>query len=582
MKDFFKNVLANITAIIIVFILPILLLLIFAVAGIFRGGSPSFGKNSVLVIDDKMVLNDSPTDYNETFSSLNAEDQSVLLYDMLEAIRRAKTDDRISGISIEADNLSAGTTQIDDVRAALEDFKKSGKFVYAYGNNVQQSAYYLGTAAQQYFLHPAGSIELRGMSTEVPYLKQMLDKFGIGMEVIRHGDYKAAVEPFLRDDMSAENREQLSTLLNDVWNNLAGKMAASRKLSVAEFQKSTDSLDGYIPETALSKKLVDKLIQKSEYEDFIKTRIGLKTKDKLGKISFAKYAESTKADGGGDAVAILYASGDIVNGYRYQGISARKYVKEIQKLAENDKVKAVVFRVNSPGGSANASDEILFELKKLKAKKPLIVSFGDYAASGGYYISMAADKIYTQPNTITGSIGVFGVIPNVKQIANRNGIHAESVKTNANADGFSVINGLSPGTRSVIEKSVEQTYRRFAGFVMQNRKKSFEQVDALGGGRVWSGIRAKELGLADETGSLMDAVNFAAAKANLKKYKVESYPKQLNFFEQLMDTEESNNSFATKLIENKIGKENYKILQQLSEADNKSTIFMECPIRLKF
>ncbi len=538
-------------------------------------------KNSVLTINLKTNIIDSPTEEEMGLFGLGAQNKSILIYDALEAINKAKTDDNIKGISIETDYLSAGLTQIDDLRNAIEDFKKSGKFVYAYGNGVSQSAYYLGSVADKYYLHPAGMIELKGLSTEVTFFKDFADKYGIGIEVIRHGKFKSAVEPFLRNDISPENKEQLSTLLNDLWKNTSNKMAASRKIDTAQFRTITDSLYGMIPEQGVKYKLADKLIQKSEYEDLLKTKLNVKDKEKLNKVSLASYISSyADDDQSGEKIAVLYASGSINNGDEYNDIHSEKYVKYIKKLQEDDKVKAVVFRINSPGGSANASDEILFELQQLKKKKPLIVSFGDYAASGGYYVAMAADKIYSEPNTLTGSIGVFGVMPYYKDIAAKNGIRADIVSTNANSMYYSGLNGVTPYGVNMMTRSVEGTYKRFVHFVTQNRKKTFEQIDNVGGGRVWSGVRAKEIGLVDELGTLTDAVKFAAQKAGLKSYHVEAFPKRMSPFEQIFkDLNEED--VSARIIKNKIGKSNYEILQQITDKKLQSEVKMEMPYQIR-
>ena len=584
MRSFFKNVLANIVAILIIGAVLFLFLIMFIAASAMSDGKKAHVKdNSVLTLDFNTNVIDSPTEDSSDFFAFNEKEKNILIYDMLEAIKKAKTDENIKGISIETDGIMAGMTQLDDIRNALEDFKKSGKFVYAYGNSVSQSAYYLGSVADQYFLNPAGGIELKGMTTEVLYMKSFAEKYGIGIQIIRHGKYKSAVEPFLRDDMSPENKEQLSTMLNDLWSGNALKMANSRKIDTAQFRTVVDSLYGIIPDLSLQHRLVDRLIQKTEYDDLIKAKINLKKDDKLNKISFSKYISSYSEDNlkKDDQVAVLYASGAIYNGEGNDAVYSENFVKEIKKLAENDKVKAVVFRINSPGGSANASDEILFEMQQLKKKKPVVVSFGDYAASGGYYIAMAADKIYAEPNTLTGSIGVFGMIPYFKEIANKNGLSSHAVNTNANSNMYSPINGLTPGGVSMMTKSVEQTYKRFVHFVSQNRKKSFEQIDEVGGGRVWSGKRAKQIGLVDELGSLNDAINYAAKQAKLKDFNVAPYPKKVSEFEQLFkDMEE--NEISTKLIKNKIGKENYKIFEQIINPKLQSEVMMEMPYQVKF
>ncbi|MET3035472.1 signal peptide peptidase SppA [Chryseobacterium sp. NRRL B-14859] len=582
MRSFFKNVLANIVAIIIlcaVFFIFFIMMLVFSSMG--NDKSVVVKKNSVLTINLKTKIIDSPTEEEMGLFGFNTQNKSVLLYDALEAINKAKTDDNIKGISIEADDFNAGLTQIDDLRNAIEDFKKSGKFVYAYGNGVSQSSYYLGSVADQYYLNPAGGIELKGLATEVTFFKDFAEKYGIGIEVIRHGKFKSAVEPFLRNDISPENKEQLSTLLNDLWKNTSNKIAASRKIDTAQFRTVVDSLYGMIPELGLKYKLADKLIQKTEYEDLIKSKLSLKEKEKLNKISLANYISSYEDDSkSGEKVAVLYASGSINNGDGYNDIYSEKYVKYIKKLQDDDKVKAVVFRINSPGGSANASDEILFELQQLKKKKPLVVSFGDYAASGGYYIAMAADKIYSEPNTLTGSIGVFGVIPYYKDIANKNGIRSDIVATNANSMYYSGLNGVTPYGVNMITRGVEGTYKRFVHFVTQNRKQTFEQIDNVGGGRVWSGARAKQIGLVDELGTLNDAIKFAAQKAGLKSYNVDSFPKKMSPFEQIFkDLNEED--VSARLIKNKIGKANYEILEQITDKKLQSEIKMSMPYQIK-
>ncbi|MFC0426802.1 signal peptide peptidase SppA [Chryseobacterium scophthalmum] len=582
MKSFFKNVLANIVAIVILcFVFFFFFIIMIAVSSMSGEKSVDVKKNSVLTINLKTSIIDSPTEEQQSIFNIKDKNQNILIYDAVEAIHKAKDDDNIKGISIETDHISAGTTQIDDLRNAIEDFKKSGKFVYAYGNAVSQASYYLGSVADQYYLNPSGGIELKGLATEVTFFKDFAEKYGIGIEVIRHGKFKSAVEPFLRNDISPENQEQLSTLLNDIWGNTSSKMAASRKMNAEEFKTVVDSLYGMIPDLTVKYKLADKLIQKTEYDQLIKTKLSIAEKDKLNKVSLQKYIDSFKdKDSSGEKVAVLYASGSINSGDEYNEIYSEKYIKYIKELQEDKKVKAVVLRINSPGGSANASDEILFELQRLKKTKPLVVSFGDYAASGGYYIAMGADKIYSEPNTLTGSIGVFGVLPYFKDIANKNGVRSDIVATNANSAYYSSLHGLTPYGVNLMTRSVEGTYKRFVHFVTQNRKQTFEQIDNIGGGRVWSGVRAKQIGLVDELGTLNDAVKFAAQKANLKSYNVASYPKKMTAFEQIFE-DLNEDDISARVIKNKIGKANYEILEQLTSEKLKSEVKMEMPYRIK-
>lgn len=585
MKNFIKTVLANVIALFIAgLLLPFFLLFIIVIIGSASSSDKDIKikENSVLTIDFKSKIVEHE---NESEASMfDLKDDAELKYqDILNAIETAKNDDKIKGISIELDDIDAGITQIDDIRKSLEDFKKSNKFVYAYGNNVSQASYYLGSVADQYFLNPVGGIELKGLSSEVVFLKEFAEKYGININVIRHGNFKAAVEPFLRNEMSPENKEQMTALLNDTWGEISSKIIQSRKLDATEFKTVVDSLYATIPDLSLKYKLADKLVQKSEYEEIIKNKLNIGKDEKLNKVSIRNYAFSqvdTKTND--NKIAVLYASGTIYNGNKYSDIHSERYIQYIKNLAQDDNIKAVVLRVNSPGGSANASDEILYELQQLKQKKPLIISFGDYAASGGYYISMAGDRIFAQNNTITGSIGVFGVIPDAKNLANRNGIYSDVVSTNANSNMISPFSGLSSGTLAIAQRSVVNTYNRFVHFVSKNRNKTAEEVDAVGSGRVWSGKRAKEIGLVDEIGSLNDAVKYAANKANIAEYEAVSYPEKVDKFEQIMGNLRQGN-IAESYVKSQISEENYQLFKVFSDQNFKNSIQMAMPyiIRIK-
>ena len=585
MKNFIKTVLANVIALFIAgLLLPFFLLFIIVIIGSASSSDKDIKikENSVLTIDFKSKIVEHE---NESEASMfDLKDDAELKYqDILNAIETAKNDDKIKGISIELDDIDAGITQIDDIRKSLEDFKKSNKFVYAYGNNVSQASYYLGSVADQYFLNPVGGIELKGLSSEVIFLKEFAEKYGININVIRHGNFKAAVEPFLRNEMSPENKEQMTALLNDTWGEISSKIIQSRKLDPTEFKTVVDSLYATIPDLSLKHKLADKLVQKSEYEEIIKNKLNIGKDEKLNKVSIRNYAFSqvdTKTND--NKIAVLYASGTIYNGNKYSDIHSERYIQYIKNLAQDDNIKAVVLRVNSPGGSANASDEILYELQQLKQKKPLIISFGDYAASGGYYISMAGDRIFAQNNTITGSIGVFGVIPDAKNLANRNGIYSDVVSTNANSNMISPFSGLSSGTLAIAQRSVVNTYNRFVHFVSKNRNKTAEEVDAVGSGRVWSGKRAKEIGLVDEIGSLNDAVKYAANKANIAEYEAVSYPEKVDKFEQIMGNLRQGN-IAESYVKSQISEENYQLFKVFSDQNFKNSIQMTMPyiIRIK-
>ena len=585
MKNFIKTVLANVVALFIAgILLPFFLLFVIIIIGSMSSADKDIKikENSVLTIDFKSKVAEHENESESSIFEIK-EDAELKYQDILNAIETAKNDDKIKGISIELDDIDAGITQIDDIRKSLEDFKKSNKFVYAYGNNVSQASYYLGSVADQYFLNPVGGIELKGLSSEVVFLKEFAEKYGININVIRHGNFKAAVEPFLRNEMSPENKEQMTALLNDTWGEISSKIIQSRKLDATEFKTVVDSLYATIPDLSLKYKLADKLVQKSEYEEIIKNKLNVGKDEKLNKVSIRNYAFSqvdTKTND--NKIAVLYASGTIYNGNKYSDIHSERYIQYIKNLAQDDNIKAVVLRVNSPGGSANASDEILYELQQLKQKKPLIISFGDYAASGGYYISMAGDRIFAQNNTITGSIGVFGVIPDAKNLANRNGIYSDVVSTNANSNMMSPFSGISSGTLAITQRSVVNTYNRFVHFVSKNRKKTFEEIDAVGSGRVWSGKRAKEIGLVDEIGSLNDAVKYAASKANIAEYEAVSYPAKVDKFEQIMSSLRQE-SIATNYVKSQMGEENYQLFKIFADQNFRNSIQMTMPyiIRIK-
>ena len=585
MKNFIKTVLANVVALFIAgILLPFFLLFVIIIIGSISSADKDIKikENSVLTIDFKSKVVEHENESESSIFEIK-EDAELKYQDILKAIETAKNDDKIKGISIELDDIDAGITQIDDIRKSLEDFKKSNKFVYAYGNNVSQASYYLGSVADQYFLNPVGGIELKGLSTEVIFLKEFAEKYGININVIRHGNFKSAVEPFLRNEMSPENKEQMTTLLNDAWGDISSKIIQSRKLDATEFKTVVDSLYATIPDLSLKYKLADKLVQKSEYDEIIKNKLNVGKDEKLNKVSIRNYAFSqvdTKTND--NKIAVLYASGTIYNGNRYSDIYSERYIQYIKDLAQDDNIKAVVLRVNSPGGSANASDEILYELQQLKQKKPLIISFGDYAASGGYYISMAGDRIFAQNNTITGSIGVFGVIPDAKNLANRNGIYSDVVSTNANSNMMSPFSGLSSGTLAITQRSVVNTYNRFVHFVSKNRKKTFEEIDAVGSGRVWSGKRAKEIGLVDEIGSLNDAIKYAASKANIAEYEAVSYPTKVDKFEQIMSSLKQEN-ITTNYVKSQMGEENYQLFKVFADQNFRNSIQMTMPyiIRIK-
>lgn len=589
MKKFFGNVFAvivgNLLTILVVGAVLTIIGAISMMGTLFQGKGPK--SDSVLEITFDSSIKESSMD--EELTLFGPEPGSSLYFrDIIRSIEKAKDDDKIKGISLKVESFEGGISQLSDIRNALIDFKKSGKFIYAYSHNSTQGGYILNSTADSIFQNPMGMVLVQGLSSEVMFYKNLGDKYGVDFQVIRHGAYKSAVEPYLRDDLSPENREQLSLLLNDIWSNLSTQVTQSRKFTNDSWKTAVDSLYSFNPEKALEYKLVDKLSQETEYDEFIAKRLNLdvdkdeSVEEELDKhtIALEDYRKTLKSESGDGEVAVLYASGMIIPGEGYTGIQSDVYKKAIRDLTEDDDVKAVVLRVNSPGGSADASEEILFELSRLHAKKPIIVSFGDVAASGGYYISMESDSIFANPNTITGSIGVLGMVPSIKQLANNVGITTDYVNTNENSDFLKTpFKPLSESGMKAMTNITESTYDRFVQHVMKARKMSFEQVDSIGGGRVWSGKQAIKIGLIDRFGTLDDAIAAAAKKAGLSDYSIGNYPYKKGGFEEYMKQFQGIQSEA--YIQEELGPEYFKVYKDLRAMKEYKGVQLRLPFELK-
>lgn len=590
MKKFFGNVFAVIIGNLLTFIFIGLVLgamIMFSLAeGFFKDNGPKNG--SVLEITFNSPIKESSMD-NEASLFGPAPGTELYFRDIIQSINAAKEDDKIKGISLKVSSFMGGFSQLTDVRNALLDFKKSGKFIYAYSHNSDQGGYAINSVADSIFQNPLGMVLVQGLSAEVMFYKNLGEKYGIDFQVIRHGDYKSAVEPYMREDLSPENKEQLTVLLNEIWNNLANEMAKSRKMSPEAFKTSVDSLHSFNPQKALANKFVDKIIHEGEYDRLIADKLGLEIKEgksfydefKKYSISLEKYASTVSKESGRDQIAIVYASGTIMPGESYSGIQSEIYKKTIRDLQDDDNVKAVVLRVNSPGGSADASEEILFELRQLRKLKPIVVSFGDVAASGGYYIAMEADEIFSNPNTITGSIGVLGMMPSVKKLINNIGITTDYVKTNENAEFLKTIfTPMSNTQMEVMTEMTESVYKQFVTHVSNARKMTYEEVDAIGGGRVWTGNQAKQIGLVDQLGTLEDAILAAAKRAEIDKYTVTSLPFRKGGFEEFM--QQFQGVKAEAIIKEEIGEENFSIYQDLKAMKETKGIQLRMPFDIKF
>lgn len=584
---FLGNVLATIVGL---FIFCMIAFFGIIIIGLIAGGGEetvTVKNNSVIELDLSKVTLDyaGKTNYKD-FNYFEAHHDGVT--DILNAIEAAKTDDKIEGISILNNQSQLGLAQSKAVRDKLEEFKKSGKFVYAYANSYSQKEYYINSVADQIYLNPMGEVDLKGLSAEIIYMKDLQEKTGVKMEVIRHGKYKSAVEPFLAQEMSPENREQMTVLLNSVWNTIVVDIAKSRKLSIAQLNAIANTLGARTPELALANKLVDKIAYEDEYHDMIKAKLKVDKKEKYDIVSitdYAKKAASTVEDySKNDIIAVIYAQGEIAGGEGDVNVIGEGSIKRsLQEAREDDDVKAIVLRVNSPGGSALTSELIWREIEITKKIKPVVVSMGNYAASGGYYIAANADRIFAEPNTITGSIGVFGMLPNMNQLGKNIGINAEQVKTHENASGYSVFEPMDENFKGFVLESIEKTYATFLKRVADGRKMTTEQVDAIAQGRVWTGVDAHKLGLVDEIGGLDAAIKYAAKLGKTTSYRTENFPEYEKSFEDLLANFTGMAMFKTKeqLLKEQLGEEGFQMLEQIKRVKSRKGIQAMMPYELE-
>ena len=570
--NFIKNVLATFVGIILFCMMSFFLLLIVGVVA--SAGSSSSGKstksNSIIKLDLENVSNDyGGSVYIEDFDYKETNNDGLI--NVLQAIDYAKTDDKIKGISIENNATSLGSTQRKAIVEKLAEFKKTGKFVVAYADYYSQGEYYLASVADTVYMNPMGSIDFKGLASEVLYMKDLQEKTGIHMEVIRHGKYKSAVEPFLQQNMSDENREQLTVLLNSIWESYVGDISKNRKISVETLNNIATNLDARNANLALQNKLIDKIAYIDQYQNGIKKALDIKYDDDINEIEILDYIKDVnlkiKKVSAKDQIAVIFAQGEIQGGEgNVNTIGEGSINRALKEARKNNKIKAVVLRVNSPGGSALTSDIIWREIELTKKVKPVIVSMGDVAASGGYYIACNANKIFAEPGTITGSIGVFGMIPNFKKVADKFGVNAEAVKTHENATGYSVFEEMSPKYKQTLTESIEIIYDTFISRVAEGRKMDKTKVDEIAQGRVWTGTMAKQLGLVDELGSLDDAIAYAAKLVKTDDYKVSLYPEyEIEFadlFRKFLGMSVS--SVKEDAIKNEIGTENYELLQRMN------------------
>jgi protease-4 len=541
-------------------------------------------RNSVLEFGFMAPVKDY-TGKDDTDPFLGLWNNEIGLDEILHAIAIAKTDANIEGISLTTNFLQAGIAQTREIREALLDFKSSGKFVYAYSDFFSQKDYYLASVADEVYLNPVGALDFKGLSTEILYFKDFQEKTGVKMEVIRHGKYKSAVEPFLSNTMSDENRLQIQELISSIWNVIIDDISQSRNISAEHLNVIADTLGGRTPKYALASGLVDGNLHFDQYEALLKDKMGVGTDDELNYISFEDYAfgaNRKKIHKSADKIAVIYAQGEIFYGeggkdFIGQGVM----VDALRKAKDDESIKGIVLRVDSPGGSALVSDIIWREIELVKEEKPVVVSFGNVAASGGYYIGVGGDKIFAEPTTITGSIGVFGTIPNVHELAGNIGVNAEQVGTNKNSVDYSLFEPMDDTFRSTIQEGIEDTYQIFLERVAAGRNMTIDQVDALAQGRVWSGVDAKANGLVDELGNLDDAIETAAEMAGLDEYSIRKYPKYKSDFERFMeDLGGVKSKIGEEAIKEQLGTEAYQVFSEFKKLSEQKGIQAKMPFSL--
>lgn len=563
--------LATIVGIIVVNLIFFFVFLI--IVGSLSGGKEEvkIESSSILHIRLDYTISERTSDnpfQNMSFGSFEPS-TNLGLNDILKNIRKAKEDKNIKGIFLDIPNLDAGIATIEEIRSALLKFKESGKFIIAYNDMYTQGSYYLCTVANKVYLNPQGSVEFKGLSSEVMFFKGALEKLGVEPEVIRHGKFKSAVEPFILDKMSPENREQTLTYIGSMWNFILQGISEQRKISVDSLNLYADSMLVTNAQSCVDLKLVDGLKYYDEIIDILKESSKIEKNKDLALVEMNSYKKvpGTHISGKKNRIAIIYANGEIGMGKSDdESIGSEGLSETIRKARKDSTIKAVVFRINSPGGSALASDVIWREVVLLKKSKPVIVSMGDVAASGGYYIACPADVIVADHTTITGSIGVFGLLWNGQKLLNdKLGITVDEVNTNANSSIGSMVRRMKPGERAVIQKSVEEIYDVFIGHVAEGRKMEKANVDSIGQGRVWSGVNAKEIGLIDEFGGLEKAIDIAKAKAGITSdVKLVEMPEKLPFFEQFMKSMKENVSASTMQKELGPAYRYYKTLKSLT------------------
>ncbi|MBN2348612.1 MAG: signal peptide peptidase SppA [Bacteroidales bacterium] len=582
MKSFLKYTLATIVGILITSIILFFFFIGILSAVVSKQSKPvTIDSNSILVLKLNKPIQDRKPGFS--FSDLNFQlesDFKLGLNNILENIDKAKTDDKIKGIFLDLSIIPAGLSTIDEIRNALIDFKTSGKFVISYADYYNQPTYYLASVSDKIYLNPEGFFYFVGMRAEVMFFKGALEKLGIEPQIIRHGKFKSAVEPLMLDKMSEENRLQIKTYVGSIWSAILANISDARNIPVSELNKFADNVLSSDSENLLKYKLIDGLVYKDEVIDELKSKAGIAESRKLKTTTLSQYSKVPKVREykglAKDKIAVIYATGSIIFGDETeQNIGSEGISKAIQKARKDSSVKAIVLRINSGGGNAIASEVIWREMQLASEAKPVVASFGDMAASGGYYIACPADTIIANSLSLTGSIGVFGVIPNSKKLLNNKlGITIDVESTNTYSDFMSIYRPLKPFERQVMQKMIDTTYNTFINHVASGRSMNPEEVDKIGEGRVWSGINAMDIGLIDLHGGLTKAIETAAQMAGLDKYRIMELPKLEDPFQKVL--KDLSENVSTGLLKKELG-EAYKHYEYIKELKSMEGIQARIP-----
>jgi protease IV len=583
MKQFLKFTLASLVGVMIAGLLLLLITIGIITAMVSGSDEPVQSEsNSVLLLKfDHQIIDRSRKNPLEGLDfGLFQSEKTVGLNDILDCIKKAKTDHNILGIYLNPSDILAGMATVEEIRSALKDFKTSGKFIYAYGDAFSQKAYYLATVADSLVLNPQGSVDFRGLGGELTFYKKGLEKLGVEIQIIRHGKFKSAVEPYLLDKMSPENRLQTETYVKSIWNEMLTDISASRKMGLDELNDIADAVATFRKaDFAKQKNLVDRLKYKDQVIDDLKKLTNTAAKDDVKAIDIYKYIKVPDMNGpktlARKKIAVIYALGEIDSGTSADDIQSEELSKTIREARRDSSIKAIVLRINSPGGSAFGSEVIWREVKLAAQAKPVIASMGDVAASGGYYIACAADTIMADRTTITGSIGIFGMIPNFQNLlTNKLGITQDVVATNEHSDMISVTRPMTAFERDLMQQMIESGYDTFISRVAEGRKIDKTAVDEIGQGRVWAAPNAKEIKLVDLYGGLPEAIELARKMAKLDNFRIVNLPKLKDPIEELM--KEFTGSAKAKLMKDELG-ETYKYYDLLRGVVSQKGILTRVP-----